>query len=213
MAAKPPAVAVTAVPLTPARRVASPAPPTVSGPAERATPSARTGDRTALYAALVDAHAAAVLRYLYGVVGSRPAAEDLAQETYLLAWTHRDALRDPASARSWLFAIAANAARRHLRRRGRFGWLPIEALQGTAERELEVEGRDPPALALERALGVLGEADRQLVLLVGLEGFTVGEAAEVLELSPEAAKKRWQRACVRVRAMMDGGERSAGADR
>lgn len=212
MAAKSPAVATTAMPLSPPRRTGSPAVAPASGLPERAAASPRAGDRAALYAALVDAHAAAVLRYLYGVVGSLPAAEDLAQETFLRAWAHRDALRDPERARSWLFSIAANAARRHLRRRGRFGWLPIEALRGTAARAIEVEGRDPTAITLERALGALGEADRQLVLLVGLEGFTVGQAAELLGLSPEAAKKRWQRACARVRTMVDGAA-DAGAER
>ena len=170
------------------------------------------GSRTALYDSLIDHHAAAILRYLYGVVGSEQAAEDLAQETFLRAWENLDRLRDPESARSWLFSIAANTARRHLRRRGRFGWLPIEGLRGTAARALEIEGLQAPSVALERALAALSEPDRQLVLLVGLEGFTIPEAAQVLEISPAAAKKRWQRACARMRTKIDGGM-DAGANR
>lgn len=182
--------------------------PSADRRAERVLPGA--GDRSARYERLVTDHAAAILRYLHGVVGSSQAAEDLAQETYLRAWQHLDRLRAPDRARSWLFAIAANTARRHLRRRGRFGWLPIEGLSGSAARAIELDGLDAGGLALERALGALGEADRQLVLLVGLEGFTIAEAAEVLGVSPAAGKKRWQRACARVRAALDEAGHGAG---
>ncbi len=177
---------------------------------EAPTLRSSSGDRSARYAALVDAHAIAIARYLYGVVGSQQVAEDLTQDTFLSAWKNLDRLRDPSRARSWLFAIAANAARRHLRRRGRFAWLSIDRLSGTAGRAIETQDLDPPALALERALGQLGLHDRQLVLLVGLEGFTIGEAAGLLGLSAAAAKKRWQRACARLRPMLDGGDDPSG---
>jgi len=215
MAAKSPVLATTVVPLTPAQRTASSAPRSADGSSEGAIATGQRGDRASRYAALVDDHAAAILRYLCGLVDSVPAAEDLAQETYLQAWAHLDQLRDPASARSWLFAIASNAARRHLRRQARFGWLSLEWATGRAAREAGVEERadgDERAAGLERALGALGEADRQLVLLVGLEGFSIGEAAALVGVSPEAAKKRWQRACARVRAKVDG-ERAMGDGR
>ncbi len=178
--------------MSPARRDPSPTADTLGA-----------AERSARYDALVADHAPAVLRYLYGVVGSRQAAEDLAQETYLRAWENLDRLRDPSRARSWLFAIAANTARRHLRRRGRFGWLPVDALLRSGSHALQVDGLDAPAIPLEHALGTLSAADRQLVLLVGLEGFTIREAADVLSISPAAAKKRWQRACVRLRPLID----------
>ncbi len=171
---------------------------------------AGVGDRSAYHERLVSDHASAILRFLHGVVGSRPAAEDLAQETFLRAWEHLDRLREPESARSWLFAIAANAARRHMRRLGRFGWLPIEGLSASEARAIELDGLDSRGIALERALGALGESDRQLVLLVGLEGFTILEASGVLGVSPAAAKKRWQRACARMRGMLDGADEEVG---
>lgn len=171
------------------------------GAASVASPNA------ALFQALVAETGEAIARYLYGMTGDRAAAEDLAQETFLRAWTHLDALRDPASARSWIFAIAANTARRHLRRASRFGWLPLEALPIAAPR-LAVDGRDDlpdDAVALERALGRLGADDRAVLLLVGAHDLTIAEAAAALGVSPAAAKKRWQRACARFRDAMPEG--------
>lgn len=188
------------------------APPTAQRPrppaADPALADLVTGpSRAATFDALVADAGEAVARYLYGMTGDRAAAEDLAQEVFLRAWTHLETLRDPAAARSWLFAIAANTARRHLRRAHRFGWLPLEALPLAAPR-LTVDGRDDlpeDAVALERALGRLGADDRAVLLLVGAHDLTIGEAAEALGISAAATKKRWQRACARFRDAMPEG--------
>ncbi|MEO8082452.1 MAG: RNA polymerase sigma factor [Ardenticatenales bacterium] len=163
--------------------------------------------RAARFDALVANAGEAIARYLYGMTGDHAAAEDLAQEVFLRAWTHLDTLREPASARSWLFAIAANTARRHLRRAHRFGWLPLEALPLAAPR-LTVDGSDDlpdEAIALERALGHLRADDRAVLLLVGAHDLTMTEAAGALGISAAAAKKRWQRACARFRMLMPDG--------
>lgn len=188
------------------------APPTTQRPRPPHTPRSAAGvgeaaTRRATFDALVADAGEAVARYLYGMTGDRAAAEDLAQDVFVQAWRNLDALRDPAAARSWLFAIAANTARRHLRRAHRFGWLPLEALPLAAPR-LAVDGRnDLPddGVALERTLGLLGADDRTVLLLVGAHGLTIGEAAEALGITPSAAKKRWQRACARFRDAMPEG--------
>lgn len=188
------------------------APPTAQRPyppevARVAGATFATATRTLTFNALVADAGEAVARFLYGMTGDRATAEDLAQETFLLAWTHIDELREPTAARSWLFAIAANTARRHLRRAHRFGWLPLDALPLAAPR-LAVDGRDDlpdDGVALERALGQLGADDRAVLLLVGAHDLSIGEAAEALGISPAAAKKRWQRACARFRDAMPEG--------
>lgn len=169
--------------------------------------SARAASGRATFDALVADAGEAVARYLYGMTGDRAAAEDLTQDVFTAAWRHLDELRDASAARSWLFAIAANTARRYLHRRSRFGWLPIEALPMAAPR-LGSDGDDglpDEAVALERALAGLSADDRAVLLLVGAHDFSIAEAAEALGVSPAAAKKRWQRACARFRAEMPEG--------
>ena len=56
---------------------------------------------------------------------------------------------------------------------------------------------------LERALAALSPDDRELLLLVAVEGLRPQDAAEVLGLRPEALRKRLERARGRLRDLID----------
>jgi RNA polymerase sigma-70 factor (ECF subfamily) len=166
--------------------------------------TANPADRLERFQALASGEVPGVVRYLFGMTGDRELAEDLAQETFLRAWVNLDSVRSSASVRGWLYTIATNLARRHLRRSSRLGSLQIEALRRDAPRHL-AEDLPDTSLDLERALGIVSADDRAILLLVGLEGLTLPEAAAALGISLAAAKKRWQRACGRMdRALQDG---------
>jgi RNA polymerase sigma-70 factor (ECF subfamily) len=137
-----------------------------------------------------------VFRYLVAMVGDADVAEDLTQDVYERAYLHLDQLRNPTAARAWLFGIAANAARMHHRRGRRLRWLPLEALGGHAHTRDENDVGE-----LEVALARLRSEERSALVLIGYLGFTAAEAAEAMGCSPEAARKRWQRACARFRAL------------
>ena len=91
------------------------------------------------------------------ITGDHSVAEDLAQETLLEAWRHRDRLREPSGADRWLSAIARNVCHRWARRRGRdsvlVGDLDLD-MPGWTEDDL---GRDELDERLERALARLPE--------------------------------------------------------
>ena len=58
-------------------------------------------------AALYDAHAAPVWRYVVHLTGDRAGADDIVQETLLRAWrTPRILEQDPSTTRSWMFTVA-----------------------------------------------------------------------------------------------------------
>ncbi|MGC4064926.1 MAG: sigma factor-like helix-turn-helix DNA-binding protein [Polyangiaceae bacterium] len=54
--------------------------------------------------------------------------------------------------------------------------------------------------ALEVALGKLGDADRELLLLVAVDGLELRQAAEVLGISYEALRQRLTRSAAADRA-------------
>lgn len=89
------------------------------------------------------------------IVGSPEAADDVAQDAMLLAFTHRDAFRGEARFRTWLYRIAATAALGHLRkvRRSREDLAPND--RGLPE-PIEVE-RTPEALVADREAAVVAE--------------------------------------------------------
>src|SRR5436309_15202562 len=55
----------------------------------------------------------------YSATGSLGQSEDLAQETFITAWTHLRHLREPTKLRAWLCGIARNRINNFLRREGR----------------------------------------------------------------------------------------------
>ena len=77
---------------------------------------------------LVDRHQQAVRMFLRRLLGSEADADDIAQETFLAAWTHARSFRAEANVRTWLCGIAwrkAKAAQRSwFRRRARDARLP-----------------------------------------------------------------------------------------
>lgn len=60
---------------------------------------------------------------------------------------------------------------------------------GLEPAELPSEARDPDE-QMERQIAALSPLDRQMLLLVSLEGFSVAKAAEILELPDEEARER-----------------------
>ena len=113
------------------------------------------GDRAA-FEELVRRTARLVFSRLYLETGSSDRAEDLAQETFLIAWRKIRQVTDPAGFRSWLFSIAQSvaidAARRD-RRRKRSGMR-----QGAQRLEDLADGSPAPDESAQR------EESRQLVL-------------------------------------------------
>jgi len=124
---------------------------------------------------------------------SNPDAADLLAETMITAWRRVDALPvDDEQARMWLFGIARNVllnAGRGQRRRWQLadrvrGMLTADAIAGPADEGMEV--RD----AISRLEPDLAE----LVRLIHWDGFSIVEAASIMEIPASTARGRYQRA-------------------
>jgi RNA polymerase sigma-70 factor (ECF subfamily) len=124
--------------------------------------SARRGDRGA-FEQLVRRTSRLVFARLYLETGDVHRAEDLLQETLLVAFRSLGQLSDPAHFRSWLLKIAQNlvidAARHDLRlKRAAPGRAPIQTLDQLAgptprpEQQLEREEQREQVLAVLRSL-------------------------------------------------------------
>ena len=67
------------------------------------------------FEAVVSVHHPEIHRYLARVTGRAVEADDLSQETFLRAYRAFRALPEDANVRAWLFAIATNLFRNHIR--------------------------------------------------------------------------------------------------
>jgi RNA polymerase sigma-70 factor (ECF subfamily) len=146
---------------------------------------------------------ARLVRLCTQLSGDRDAAEDLAQETLIEAWRHRDRLLDRQGADRWLAAIARNVCLRWARRRGRERMRlsfpgyeapgeQLESLSADGDITLELE-REELAELLDRALGLLPAETRRVLIEKYVEETPLAEIAARLNLSAGAAAVRLHR--------------------
>lgn len=142
------------------------------------------------------------------LLGSREAAEELAQDVFLAAW-RKAASFDPARGRlsTWLMTIAHNLAVDRLRRETgarRPTLVLVDQVPdgpGTSDGDV-VEERDAAA----RALTSLTDAERRLVTRAYFEGHTAREISEADGTPLGTVKTRLRTAMIKVRRANEGKE-------
>jgi RNA polymerase sigma-70 factor (ECF subfamily) len=128
-------------------------------------------------------------------------AADVVAETFLTAWRRLSDVPPGDEARLWLYGTARNVLANETRGARRRGAL-TERLREELRSQLPTH-RGPDGGAVLEALGSLGEADRELLTLIGWEELTPTQAARALGISPLAARTRLHRARRRLRARLD----------
>jgi RNA polymerase sigma-70 factor (ECF subfamily) len=157
-----------------------------------------TVELAARFERLFAEHQRPILNYLYRLVGDGAVAEDLTQEAFARAWRARAQLPGVENPRAWLYRIATNAARDHLRRGRLLAWLPLLG----RDARLAIAGPEDAALEAERmrrALLKLSPDYRIPLVLYTCEDMTVAEVASALAISAGAVKQRLVRARQQLR--------------
>ncbi len=164
----------------------------------------RSGDREAL-AAVFEAHAQEIYAYCHRRTASWSDAQDLAADTFVEVWRSRHRIPDhEAGIKPWLYGIAANLCRRHLRQqeRGRRAMTRLgpAALGDDPIAGLIDELNDEERLAWVHArLAELPRGFADVFYLVSWQGLTYEEAAKALELPVGTVRSRLSRAREQLR--------------
>lgn len=164
----------------------------------------QAGDRQA-FAGIVMRFQGPLFAYLGRMGFGAAEAEELAQETFLRAWTHLQAFDARRGAFStWLFAIARNFALNELARaanRPLAQQLPHEPACDVPlpADQLAVEQR---RTRLRAALMQLPTADRSVLALAYMEDLAMADIARIEHCSTGAAKLRLHRARRRLAALL-----------
>jgi RNA polymerase sigma-70 factor (ECF subfamily) len=171
------------------------------------------GDRTE-FARLVDAYSAPIYRLALRIVGNPQDAEDVLQETFIKAFRNLGTFEGRSSFATWLYRIASNEALMSLRRRKPEA-LSVDATIDTPDGEhdpveiidwcclpedelLSAEARE----YLDKAIDQLAATLRVVFLLRDIEGLSVRETAEALNISEAAVKTRLLRARLQLREIL-----------
>jgi len=176
-----------------------------------------------------------LLAHCYRMLGSVHDAEDLVQETYLLAWRGFDEFQGRSSLRVWLYRIATNACLKVLQRQRsrllpsglgdaesdplaapvlaetRTAWLePVpDAMIGssTGDPAETIVAREGVRLALIACLQHLSAPQRAVLILRDVLAFPAHEVAAILDTTTPAVKSTLQRARTKVRQLEPDADR------
>ncbi len=134
-------------------------------------------------------HLDSIYRYCHRMTGSREEAEDLAQETFVSALTLSNSVCEEDEMKGWLFGIAHNKVRHHLRRR---------KLETLLRLKVKNEPEFSAAIAVQELILDLPRHQREAFLLVKVEGFTSQEAAKILKVPEGTVKHRVYKGVARL---------------
>ena len=177
---------------------------------------AQAGDGDlAAFEELVQRHERQVYTLALRMLRHQQDAEDVTQQTFLSALEHLKGFRGEASFSTWLLRIATHAALKIIRKRN--GLETISLDDATTPREEDGAIPHPEYIAdwsqspadlvhrgevrqlLEEALAELDEKHRLVFLLRDVEGLSIKETAETLDLSEANTKVRLLRARLQLR--------------
>lgn len=165
----------------------------------------RTG-QTAAFDRVYTLHQRRVFSFLLRLSGRRDVAEDLAQETWIKLAKAAPTLHADTRLLPYLFTVARNAfiswRRWAMLDLSRLVMLGFEA-SAEADSPAALHQRSEEMAILEAALQRLPVASREVLLLVGVEGFEQEEAAKILGLEYAALRKRLSRARMELQATME----------
>lgn len=170
------------------------------------------GDRAEIVR-LVEAYSGPIYRLGLRMLGNPQDAEDVLQNTFLNALTHISGFEGRSSLQTWLYRIAANEALMLIRRKKP----AIDMVSAESEEEsvlrpsqfvdwsslpedqlLSGEGRQ----VIDRAISELPEPLRIVFILRDVEGLSIRETAEALNLTETNVKTRLLRARLNLREQL-----------
>jgi RNA polymerase sigma-70 factor (ECF subfamily) len=175
----------------------------------RAVEAVLAGDASA-FRPLVERHQRAVHAVIYRLVHNRDDAEELAQQAFLAAFDALGSFDRERRFSSWLYRIAINLAKDHLRSKKR-GEVSLDEAPPSSEPAFMTRDLSPDEAAearqrqhvIERALMQLSIDDREILVLKDVEELSFEEIREILKRPITALKIRAVRARRRLRQALE----------
>ena len=139
--------------------------------------------------------------FAISLTGSVDRADDLVQETLLRAWTHFDSFQTGTNLNAWLFTILRNLFRSDYRKRKREvedgDGIYSQCLTSLPEQTGNIELAE-----LRTALAKLPHGEREALILVGADGLSYEETAQICGCAVGTIKSRVNRARTRLAKML-----------
>lgn len=152
------------------------------------------------------------------IVGDDAEAEDVMQQAYVNAYLNLHQFEERSRFSTWLTKIAVYEALARVKRRRRQNLEPLpESEEGEEMLRSEAPDAEHRAYAseiaafVESAIAAMPEVYRTAFVLREIEGLSVAEVADCLDVTPDTVKTRVHRAKARLRAEISERVRASAA--
>ena len=134
-----------------------------------------------------------IYRFLLRLCADSDTATELTQETLTRAWQRRSQLNNPDAMTTWLFRIAHNRFREHIRaqdQQRKLGWEPLEenSIAGKLATPEKLTSDQETGQQIWNAMNHLPPRQSQVLHLRIIEQLSTDEIAEVLEINAQAVR-------------------------
>jgi RNA polymerase sigma-70 factor, ECF subfamily len=175
------------------------------------------GDRDA-FRVLVERHSRSIFRVIYRMTGSQQDTEELVQETLLRAYKSLERFELRANFSTWLYRIAVsrtldflNSRKTQMQTKDTYQIVDNPEADDNRQIQLPAQGPGPDRMALSSemkskiagALGLLTPAERVAFTMRHMEGRSIEEISQALNLKASAAKNSVFRAVQKLRQQLE----------
>jgi RNA polymerase sigma-70 factor (ECF subfamily) len=161
------------------------------------------GDADA-FAVLVRRHSDRLWAVALRTLGDREEAADALQDALISAFRRADSFRGDAAVTTWLHRIVVNACLDRVRRRKARPTVAMPEEAPTWAERTDRLAQVDTALAVREALAELPDEQRAALVLVDMQGYSVAEAAAILEIPEGTVKSRCSRGRARLLPLLRG---------
>lgn len=158
------------------------------------------------FAMLVEKYRTKMFNLAYSMTGNRETADDIAQEVFIKAYVSLSKFKYKSSFGTWLYRIAVNTVKDHLRKESRIKKTSFDerlVSPGIQEDEAVIKEEEQEAekkkKLLHAAIHTLPEKYRTILTLRDIQGVSYKEITGILNISPGTVDSRLYRARKRLK--------------
>jgi RNA polymerase sigma-70 factor (ECF subfamily) len=169
---------------------------------DRALLAAHVSGDTEAFAELVRRHKDRLWAVALRTTGDREDASDALQDALVSAYRNAASYRGDAAVTTWLHRIVVNASLDALRRRAARRSVPLSDEDVRLADPSDALGDRETSVVVAQALDTLPPDQRVAIVLVDIQGYSIEEAARILDCAQGTVKSRCSRGRARLAPLL-----------
>jgi len=162
-----------------------------------------SSDKRQLFESLYREYYPMVFQVCRGFVkGDIPLADDLSQEVFINTWNALEKFQGKSSYKTWIYRITVNTCLQFLRKDKKRQTQPIPEAGLDVQADHQNEDANERNEMLYRAIGMLEELDRLIIMMV-LDELKYSEIADVIGISEATLRVKIHRIKARLKKLMN----------